>query len=255
MSYLNKMYGRKAPSQTQSSSNKNPNRVTGGLKAQGVDRFTMLGEDGTQQEVPSLQYVNRVNIEYMKIVLRGTTMTVSSGDAGAPGRTNEECDVNNPINPVFPGSSPFVVSVGATYTDKTNKTRDYKSPICLNNACITDNNEKSISFDNVGWTAGGGFDLTRNSTPWWQKSVVDKYLNSGVQLPPDTNFNRNGRAYPDVSALGHSCPTYINGQLGGVDGTSCSSPVVAGLLTIIKEHLWKTKKIKIGHINPLLYYI
>lgn len=203
----------------------------------------------------SLQYVNRVNIEYMKIVLRGTTMTVSSGDAGAPGRTNEECNVNNPINPVFPGSSPFVVSVGATYTDKTNKKRDYKSPLCLNNACITDNNEKSISFDHVSWTAGGGFDLTRNSTPWWQKSVVDKYLNSGVQLPPDTNFNRNGRAYPDVSAIGHSCPTYINGQLGGVDGTSCSSPVVAGLLTIIKEHLWKTKKIKIGHINPLLYYV
>ena len=55
MSYLNKMYGRQSKN-TSPASDKNPNRVTGGLKAQGVDRFTMLGEDGTQQEVPSLQY-------------------------------------------------------------------------------------------------------------------------------------------------------------------------------------------------------
>ena len=74
MSYLNKMYGRKAPSQTQSSSDKNPNRVTGGLKAQGVDRFTMLGEDGTQQEVPSLQYVNCLEEQSRKQRVAITTL-------------------------------------------------------------------------------------------------------------------------------------------------------------------------------------
>ena len=74
MSYLNKMYGRKAPSQTQSSSDKNPNSVTGGLKAQGVDRFTMLGEDGTQQEVPSLQYVNSLEEQSRKQRVAITTL-------------------------------------------------------------------------------------------------------------------------------------------------------------------------------------
>ena len=74
MSYLNKMYGRKAPSQTQSSSDKNPNRVTGGLKAQGVDRFTILGEDGTQQEVPSLQYVNSLEEQSRKQRVAITTL-------------------------------------------------------------------------------------------------------------------------------------------------------------------------------------
>jgi hypothetical protein len=66
MSYLNQMYGRKAPSQTQSSSEKNPNRVAGGLRAQGVDRFTMLGEDGSQQEVPSLEYVRSLEEQSRK---------------------------------------------------------------------------------------------------------------------------------------------------------------------------------------------
>jgi len=57
MSYLNKMYGRKSPDQTQSSSNKNPNRVLGGLRGQGADMMTVLGEDGTQHTIPSQKYV------------------------------------------------------------------------------------------------------------------------------------------------------------------------------------------------------
>jgi hypothetical protein len=65
MSYLNKMYGRK-PSQTQSSSDKNPNRVTGGLRAQGVDRLTMVSEDGSQQEVPTLEYVRSLEEQSKK---------------------------------------------------------------------------------------------------------------------------------------------------------------------------------------------
>ena len=64
MSYLNKMYGRKV--QSTKESNKNPNRVTGGLKAQGVDTIVMLGEDGSQQEVPSLQYVRSLEEQSRK---------------------------------------------------------------------------------------------------------------------------------------------------------------------------------------------
>lgn len=66
MSYLSRMYGRKSPDQTQSSSNKNPNRVTGGLRAQGVDTVMMLGEDGSQMEVPSLQYVRSLEEQSRK---------------------------------------------------------------------------------------------------------------------------------------------------------------------------------------------
>jgi hypothetical protein len=56
MSYLNNMYGRKS-SPISSKSDKNPNRITGGLRAQGVDRFTMVAEDGSSKEIPTLEYV------------------------------------------------------------------------------------------------------------------------------------------------------------------------------------------------------
>jgi subtilase family serine protease len=205
--------------------------------------------------ITSQQYVERVNNEYLKIALRGVTIVVSSGDAGAPGRTNEGCNIRQPINPVFPGSSPYVTSAGATFVSIDNTTRNYTTPLCLIDGCITSSNEKSIRYDSVGWTAGGGFNLYNNKTPTWQKKEVDSYLQSGIPLPSKENVNYNGRAYPDISAIGHSCPTIIDGQLGGVDGTSCSAPVVAGLLSIINNALWKYHHLKLGFANPLLYYM
>jgi hypothetical protein len=56
MSYLSQMYSRK-PAQTQSSSDKNPNRVLGGLKGAGVNSFTMLGEDEQEKQIPTYAYV------------------------------------------------------------------------------------------------------------------------------------------------------------------------------------------------------
>ena len=57
MNYLSKMYGTNKPAQTQSLSDKNPNRVTGGLKAQGVDHFEIMSEDGSMHQVASQKYV------------------------------------------------------------------------------------------------------------------------------------------------------------------------------------------------------
>lgn len=66
MSYLNKMYGRKSSSPTQSSSDKNPNRVTGGLRAQGVDTLMMVSEDGSSRELPTLEYVRSLEEQSKK---------------------------------------------------------------------------------------------------------------------------------------------------------------------------------------------
>ena len=65
MSYLNKMYGRQSKN-TAPSTDKNPNRITGGLKAQGVDTIVMLGEDGAKQELPTLAYVRSLEEQSRK---------------------------------------------------------------------------------------------------------------------------------------------------------------------------------------------
>lgn len=203
----------------------------------------------------SEKYVERVNTEFLKLALRGVTIVVASGDAGAPGRTNEQCGYGRPMNPVFPGSSPYITSVGATYVPYKNATKNATTPLCRDFGCIVGTDERSISFEHVGWTAGGGFDLYLNETPWWQSDVVRSYLESGVVLPSKSLYNSNGRAYPDLTAIGHNCPIYAQDEMQGVDGTSCSAPVTGGLLGLVSNHLWNRYHIKLGFANPLLYYI
>jgi hypothetical protein len=65
MSYLNKMYGR-TPGAVTKTSDKNPNRVAGGLRAQGVDTFTMLGEDGMEKQIPTQKYVQSLEEQIRK---------------------------------------------------------------------------------------------------------------------------------------------------------------------------------------------
>ena len=65
MNYLSRMYGRKAPAE-QPAVEKNPNRVSGGLRAQGVDRLTMMAEDGSQKEIPTLEYVRSLEEQVKK---------------------------------------------------------------------------------------------------------------------------------------------------------------------------------------------
>lgn len=55
MSYLNKMYGKH---KTPLKSEKNPARVAGGMRAQGVDRYNILDENGSIAEIPSHRYVS-----------------------------------------------------------------------------------------------------------------------------------------------------------------------------------------------------
>lgn len=66
MSFLSRMYNSKKTAPTETESNKNPNRVTGGLRAQGVDRLTLIAEDGSQQELPSLNYVRSLEEQSKK---------------------------------------------------------------------------------------------------------------------------------------------------------------------------------------------
>ena len=205
--------------------------------------------------ISSSTYVSRTNLEYVKMGLRGVTVTVSSGDAGAPGRTNEGCSMGGAgveaVNPAFPGSSPYITSVGATYLVSNNTDTNWQTPLCQKYGCAEGVVERTCNFEDTGWTAGGGFAIYNETRPTWQYEAVEKYLKSGAKMPE--NFQRNGRGYPDVAALGHNCPVVSGGELMGVDGTSCSSPVFASLITLLNDYQVSKGKPKLGFVNPVLY--
>ena len=66
MNYLNKMYGGNTK-QLEQPSGKNPNRVTGGIKGQGVDHIVMVSEDGLENEVPTHKYVQSLEEQLRKL--------------------------------------------------------------------------------------------------------------------------------------------------------------------------------------------
>lgn len=206
----------------------------------------------------SKAYVERTNNEFMKMAAMGTTIVVSAGDAGSPGRTNELCDNTRPhINPVFPGGSEWVLSVGATYvsTENGETPHDWKTPLCTEHLrCVNGTTEAMTTKFATGWTSGSGF-THWTPTPDWQKSHVEKYLNSGVQLPNSTYFNANGRGYPDLSTFGHNCAMYFGNEGGwiGEDGTSCSAPIMAGIVAYLNDHRQSQGKPVLGFSNPLFY--
>jgi len=197
----------------------------------------------------SAEYIRRTNTELAKIALKGVTLLVSSGDAGSPGRTNEDCSGKPKINPVYPGSSPWVLSVGATYVEADSTHVQYKTPLCKTYGCVNGSTEIETYFRAVDWTSGAGFGIYSEPTNKWQRRAVAEYLSSGVPLPPNDAFNRDGRAYPDISTIGHNCAVFIDYALLGEDGTSCSAPVMAALVGYISHQL----NSPLGVFAPALY--
>lgn len=118
--------------------------------------------------------------------------------------------------PVFPTGSPYVTSVGGTEWSGG----DGAHP--------------------VAWSgSGGGFawQFPRDSH---QDDAVSAYLQSTSGLPPSTSYNGSNRAYPDVSAI-------------AVEGTSESSPSVAGIFSLIMDHRLNSGLPPLGFIGPRLY--
>tara|TARA_Y200000002_G_scaffold308946_1_gene265309 strand:+ start:398 stop:673 length:276 start_codon:yes stop_codon:yes gene_type:complete len=61
------MYGKNQKKiQDSQSSSKNPNRVTGGIKGQGVDHIVMVSEDGFENQVPTHKYVQSLEEQLRK---------------------------------------------------------------------------------------------------------------------------------------------------------------------------------------------
>jgi tripeptidyl-peptidase I len=90
--------------------------------------------------------------------------------------------------------------------------------------------------------------------PTYQKNstVVETYLASiGNQFKG--LYNTSGRAYPDLAAQGFRYLVWQNGTPSSVDGTSASTPTVAGLFTLVNDALAAAGRSPMGFLNPWLY--
>jgi len=127
----------------------------------------------------------------------------------------------------------------------------FVSPICQTEDCSTSKTEIVCSYPDALITSGGGFS-TYIAQPSYQTAVVNQYLQTS-ELPPSTEFNASNRAFPDVAGLGHNYIITYSGFNEIVDGTSCSTPVWAGIITRWNDYRLSMGKSPIGFANPMIY--
>ncbi|XP_010786675.1 tripeptidyl-peptidase 1 [Notothenia coriiceps] len=184
---------------------------------------------GDDEDSLSTAYMMRVNTEFMKAGVRGISLLFASGDSGAGCR---HLGKENSFRPSFPASSPYVTTVGGT---------SFKNPF-------------KVTYEVTDYISGGGFSNVFKM-PDYQASAVDGYLKTeAATLPPQAYFNTSGRAYPDLAALSDNYWVVINKvPVPWVSGTSASTPVVGGMLSLINDQRLLQGLPVLGFLNPRLY--
>jgi len=218
----------------------------------------------TAYHIPNSQvYVNLTNVEFMKLGLLGHTMIAASGDGGTAGThgTLNNCET---MGPIFPAASPYVLTVGATSVEPSlNETQRRNTdvpqpPLCTDSfyecECTTSTNEQvAVSNDTAEFDTGGGFSVY-TSQPSYQTQAVQAYLKSGVLLPPSMYFNGNNRGFPDVAGIGENVCLLNPGQSCElVAGTSASTPLWAGIITLLNNDRIGAGKKPLGFVNQVIY--
>lgn len=102
--------------------------------------------------------------------------------------------------------------------------------------------------------SGGGFSNVFE-LPSYQEDAVKNYLKKYAPHYGPNVYNDTGRsrAYPDVAAIGLNVATVFAGNTYGVGGTSASTPIFAGIVTLLNEARYAKGKGPIGFLNPTLY--
>ncbi|OJJ43932.1 hypothetical protein ASPZODRAFT_101669 [Penicilliopsis zonata CBS 506.65] len=204
-----------------------------------------------------ISYQRRQCLEWLKLGLQGVTVVIASGDAGVQGvpgdPTPSGClGVNHTIFvPYFPVNCPYTTVVGATYLPA--------------GASVSSSTGSAAEHASADFPSGGGFSNIF-ARPAYQASAVEAYL--AANPPPFPSYasinndsfgadggvyNRIGRAYPDVSAVGENLVISYRDVLVHLGGTSASAPIFAAVLTRINEERLARGMSTVGFANPALY--
>ncbi|KAM3549366.1 hypothetical protein ARSEF4850_008891 [Beauveria asiatica] len=179
--------------------------------------------------------------------LQGTTLVFSSGDSGVAGGNGGFCLGKNQeiFRPQVGAACPFVTAVGSTYLASGQQ--------------VGSAEQATTSFG-----SGGGFSNIWDAPSYQQSAVSSFFANYDPNFPFYTTtegkvpsgggvYNRAGRAYPDIAAVGDNGVIVFDGQVKRSGGTSMSAPIVAAIFTRINEERINKGKKPIGFANPTLY--
>ncbi|KAF8267312.1 subtilisin-like protein [Lactarius quietus] len=176
-------------------------------------------------------YAERICYLFAQLGARGVSAIFSSGDWGVGQGDCRIRDLSGNrvkfFRPIYPATCPYVTSVGGTQGGTSDKDPEVAASI-----------------------SGGGFS-THFPRPPYQDNAVTTFLDNFGKY--SSYYNAEGRGFPDISAQAVGFGVFYKGVLEIMDGTSGSTPTVAGIISLLNDYLISKGQPPLGFLNPWLY--
>ncbi|KAH8980549.1 subtilisin-like protein [Lactarius akahatsu] len=178
----------------------------------------------TENDLP-LEYTTTLCNLFAQLGLRGASVIFASGNDGVGGGNCLADDGSGRVEfiPYFPASCPYVTSVGGT-----------------------------TGYPEVAAPLSGGGFSNHFPRPVYQNVVVPPFLQQ-LDSQYHGSYNAEGRGIPDISAQALKYFIIVDDKGFFTDGTSCSAPTVAGIISLLNDYRLATGRKPLGFLNPWLY--
>ncbi|KAH8979051.1 subtilisin-like protein [Lactarius hatsudake] len=186
---------------------------------------TIVASYGGDEQTFPRDYATSVCDLFGQLGARGVSILFASGDGGVG---YGECKKNDgsgvvEFQPIFPATCPWVTSVGGTM----------KRP------------EVAVPL------SSGGFSNVFKRPDYQTDAVLGFFQQLGNQY--SGLYNASSRGFPDVSAQALGFVIVLNDDIEYMEGTSCSAPVVAGIVSLLNDYQLSQNRPVLGFLNPWLY--
>ncbi|KAH9010173.1 subtilisin-like protein [Lactarius deliciosus] len=178
---------------------------------------------GAYERYVPREYTRALCILFAQLGARGVSVLLSTGDDGVGENCKDEFG-NVRFANSFPASCPYLTAVGGT----TDYDPEVAAPL-----------------------SGGGFS-DYFPRPAYQDVAVSAFLErQGTQYAG--LYNPEGRGIPDIAAQALMLPAVVRNVGRSMDGTSCSVPIVAGIISLLNDYLITNGRPPLGFLNIRLY--
>ncbi|KAH9053376.1 subtilisin-like protein [Lactarius vividus] len=178
---------------------------------------------GTLERDLPREYARALCMLFAQLGARGVSVLLPAGDDGV-GQNCEDESGNVRFIPEFPASCPYLTAVGGT----TDYDPEVAAPL-----------------------SGGGFS-DYFPRPAYQDAAVSAFLErQGTQYAG--LYNPEGRGIPDIATQALKFPFVFSSVGSRVSGTSCSTPTVAGVISLLNDYLITNGRPPLGFLNIRLY--
>ncbi|KAI9443546.1 subtilisin-like protein [Lactarius indigo] len=194
------------------------------LEKPDIPQTITISYGGYELEFPR-EYARSLCILFAQLGARGVSVLFPAGDSGVgPGNCRDKSG-NVRFVPEFPASCPYVTTVGGT----TNYDPEVAAPI-----------------------SGGGFS-DHFPRPVYQDVAVSAFLERQGTQYAGLYKSPEGRGIPDIAAQALQLVVVTRNVGFLVKGTSCSTPIVAGIISLLNDYLITNDRPPLGFLNFRLY--